>query len=61
MKTSTKIKPDKNRQVRKPYQKPELEQVLLIPEENVLGGCKTASFNIGPGAGNCGGGNPCFT
>jgi len=26
---------------RRPYQKPRLEKVSLVPEEAVLGGCKT--------------------
>ncbi|NLF13098.1 MAG: hypothetical protein GX597_15030 [Anaerolineaceae bacterium] len=28
---------------RKPYVKPEMERIQLVPEEAVLGGCKTTS------------------
>ena len=44
---------------KKPYQKPEVRQVPLRPEEAVLGGCKTA----GGGAGSGGSCNPvlCLT
>ena len=38
---------------RRPYQKPELNQVPLRPEEAVLGHCKSSSA-AGPG-----GGSPC--
>lgn len=39
--------------VKKNYVKPELRQVLLRPEEAVLGNCKTAGVS-GPGsAGTC--------
>lgn len=37
---------------KKPYTKPEVKQVLLKPEEAVLGNCKT-SGNFGPGNPNC--------
>lgn len=38
---------------KKPYVKPELRQVLLRPEEAVLGNCKTAGVS-GPGSvGTC--------
>ena len=33
-------------QSRKPYQKPHIEQVKLVPEETVLGGCKTTNYPI---------------
>ena len=52
---------DNNEQVRKPYHRPEIEQVLLIPEENVLGGCHTLISNTGPEGGGCHGGiSPCL-
>jgi hypothetical protein len=37
---------------KRPYQKPELTQVSLRPEEAVLGSCKTKSSS-GPGQGTC--------
>jgi len=38
---------------RKPYQKPEIKQVDLVPEEAVLTGCKTQTgINTGPSI-NC--------
>ena len=47
---------------RKPYRKPQVEQVELVPEEAVLGGCKNpnvAGPDTGPG---CGGVlNQCYT
>jgi hypothetical protein len=45
---------------RKPYQKPEIKQVLLRPEEAVLGACKTAS-STGPSRFPCAGAIPCTT
>lgn len=36
-----------NEMSKKPYVKPELERVLLVPEEAVLAGCKTA-LHLGP-------------
>ena len=33
-------------QSRRPYQKPLIEHVKLVPEETVLGGCKTFSYQI---------------
>ena len=33
-------------QSRKPYQKPQIEHVKLVPEETVLGGCKTLNYPI---------------
>jgi hypothetical protein len=43
-------KPEK---AKKPYVRPEIKQVLLKPEEAVLGFCKQNSI-FGPGAGSCG-------
>ncbi len=37
---------------RKPYVKPQIQEVPLRPEEAVLGGCKTASTS-GPSQGQC--------
>jgi hypothetical protein len=37
---------------RKPYAKPEVQQVSLRPEEAVLGSCKTSKVS-GPGQGLC--------
>jgi hypothetical protein len=45
---------------RKPYHKPEIKQVLLRPEEAVLGACKTAS-STGPSRFPCAGAIPCTT
>jgi len=36
--------PGKDRHEKKPYQKPEVKQVHLRPEEAVLGFCKTAGL-----------------
>ncbi len=47
-----KTKQDKN-QTRKPYKKPELNQVPLKPEEAVLGFCKTSGAR-GPARAGCG-------
>jgi len=33
-------------QVRKSYIKPKIERVSLVPEETVLGGCKTPDYVI---------------
>lgn len=39
---------------RKPYVKPEMERIQLVPEEAVLGGCKSISGAEGIGqTGNC--------
>lgn len=38
---------------KKPYQKPELKQIPLRPEEAVLGACKTTGVS-GPATSNCG-------
>ena len=40
-------------QKRKPYHTPEIEAVLLVPEENVLGGCHTTLSNTGPEGAGC--------
>jgi hypothetical protein len=45
---------------KKPYKKPEVTQVLLRPEEAVLGSCKTASVS-GPGQAKCTVPSPCST
>lgn len=45
---------------RKPYEKPEIKQVPLRPEEAVLGSCKN-NIAIGPGGGGCHSPSPCFT
>lgn len=37
------IKQTKGHKTRKPYRKPQIEQVRLVPEEAVLGWCKTGS------------------
>lgn len=44
--------PEKKRELRKHYKKPEVKKVRLKPEEAVLGGCKTASV-AGPGQSLC--------
>jgi hypothetical protein len=41
------------------YEKPQLVQVPLRPEEAVLGSCKTTS-HIGPGASGCKSVSPCY-
>lgn len=41
---------------KKPYVKPELERVKLVPDEAVLGGCKTTDgggIGTSSPAGNC--------
>ncbi len=44
--------------IKKTYQKPTITQVRLIPEETVLGGCKTSGF-FGPNATPCDTTTPC--
>lgn len=44
-------KPSKD-QEKHPYRKPEVKQILLRPEEAVLGGCKITG-QYGPGLSNC--------
>ncbi len=46
------------RSVKKPYVKPEMNQVSLRPEEAVLGGCKVAGTS-GPGQPTCNAPAPC--
>jgi hypothetical protein len=43
---------------KKPYEKPEIRQVELRPEEAVLGNCKTG-VSAGPGSGTCNTPGPC--
>ena len=43
---------DEQRNIRKPYAKPDVQQVSLRPEEAVLGSCKTSKVS-GPGQGKC--------
>ena len=40
---------------KRPYEKPEIKQVALRPDEAVLGACKASSGSggSGPGGGNC--------
>ena len=38
-------------EVLKPYRKPEIQRVRLVPEEAVLGNCKTPSAGGGSGVG----------
>lgn len=38
--------------IRKPYQKPQIEQVRLVAEEAVLGNCKGGAWS-GPTGGGC--------
>jgi len=45
---------------KKPYQKPEVKQVQLRPEEAVLGGCKTGSI-AGPTQAACNNPVNCLT
>ncbi len=42
------------KQERRPYQKPEIERVELVAEEQVLGGCKTEFTGGGQGLGGTG-------
>ena len=46
------LKQEEARGGRKPYEKPELRQVPLRPEEAVLGNCKTSGVS-GPAASDC--------
>ena len=43
---------NEERQEKKPYTKPEIQEVPLRPDEAVLGGCKTASVS-GPAQHRC--------
>jgi len=49
---------DEQRQARKPYAKPEVQQVSLRPEEAVLGSCKTTKTS-GPAQAICSAPSPC--
>ncbi len=52
-------KPEKGLEPKKkPYEKPQLKQVLLKPEEAVLGACKNAGFT-GPAQAKCNAPVPC--
>ncbi len=51
---------EKITQTRKPYHVPMMEQVVLIPEENVLGGCHTPTSNTGPEGLGCQGEIKCL-
>ena len=46
---------DKEQSEKRRYEKPDVKQVALRPEEAVLGACKasTGSGGSGPGGGNC--------
>jgi hypothetical protein len=46
---------------KRPYEKPEIKQVALRPDEAVLGACKASSGSggSGPGGGNCRTPSPC--
>jgi len=52
-------------QSRKPYQKPQIEQVKIVPEDTVMGGCKTTSYVINSFGETSGCGllnpTPCYT
>lgn len=52
---------NENHGEKRPYEKPEVKQVALRPEEAVLGACKTSSGagGSGPGGGNCRRPAPC--
>ena len=52
------MKPDSPPDDRRPYQKPEVTQVSLRPEEAVLGSCKTKTSS-GPGQAGCRTPSPC--
>jgi hypothetical protein len=42
-----------NPRPRRPYTRPVIEEVKLVPEEAVLGSCKAPSLGGGPGTSNC--------
>ena len=44
--------------VRKPYEKPGIKEIRLVPEEAVLENCKVNSGDLGPGS-ICGTGVDC--
>lgn len=43
---------ERSKTTRRPYRKPQLEKVGLVPEEAVLSACKVAQ-GPGPGTGRC--------
>jgi hypothetical protein len=45
--------PKKDLREKKPYEKPEVKQIPLRPEEAVLGFCKVSSSSAGPLTSNC--------
>ena len=47
---------------KKKYTKPEIVKVELVPEQVVLGNCRTSTSSARATGPNCkiGGGNPCF-
>jgi hypothetical protein len=45
-------RPSSNDAAKKPYAKPQIQEVPLRPEEAVLGACKTASIS-GPAQAKC--------
>jgi hypothetical protein len=51
---------NEQRQEKKPYAKPEIQEVPLRPDEAVLGGCKTASVS-GPAQHRCTAPSACST
>ncbi len=53
------MKTKQEEQEKRPYQKPELLQVPLRPEEAVLGNCKMSGGAQGPGQGTCTSPVPC--
>ena len=46
------MEPDQRPDERKPYDKPQIQEVPLRPDEAVLGGCKTSS-SAGPAQARC--------
>lgn len=52
------IRPESSETGKRSYQKPEITQVSLRPEEAVLGACKTPSVS-GPSQGSCKFPSPC--
>jgi hypothetical protein len=49
----TKKNPEPAPDPRKPYRKPEVTQVVLRPDEAVLGSCKTNATKSGPAQPRC--------
>jgi hypothetical protein len=53
---------DEPNDVKRPYEKPEIKQVALRPDEAVLGACKASTgTGGGPGGSNCRTPAPCST